>query len=87
MKFEYDPDKSAANLVKHGIDFEEAQVLWLDQNLLEIEAKTTEEKRFVVIGQINEKYWTGIIHYRRDQVRIISVRRSRKKEVELYESQ
>ena len=30
MKFEYDPDKSAANREKHGIDFDEAQALWND---------------------------------------------------------
>jgi len=29
--FEFDPEKSAANLAKHGIDFEAAQALWLDE--------------------------------------------------------
>ena len=34
MRFEYDPDKSAANKAKHRLDFEEAQALWDDPRLL-----------------------------------------------------
>lgn len=86
MEFEYDPDKSVSNLEKHGIDFEDAQTLWLDPLLIEVEAKTTDEKRYVVIGRIDQKHWTGIINYRNEKIRIISVRRSRKKEIEIYES-
>jgi len=40
----------------------------------------------MVIGQIGRKYWSGIITYRDDAVRLISVRRSREDEVGLYES-
>jgi len=42
MDFEYDPDKSRANKAKHGIDFEEAQALWDDPDLLEIPARTVD---------------------------------------------
>lgn len=31
MEFEFDERKSAANKAKHGIDFVEAQALWLDE--------------------------------------------------------
>ncbi len=34
MEFEYDSQKSEANLIKHGIDFEEAMYLWGDPNRL-----------------------------------------------------
>jgi len=54
--------------------------------LLEIPAKTTDEPRYLVVGIISEKHWSGIITYRKDKIRIISVRRSRPEEVELYES-
>jgi uncharacterized DUF497 family protein len=84
--FEYDPAKSRSNQEKHGIDFEQAQKLWLDINLLEIPARTEDEPRFLVIGRIDGKHWSGIITYRSDNIRIISVRRSRKEEVNLYES-
>ena len=86
MKFEFDPRKSAANKKKHGIDFIGAQALWDDPDLLEIPAKTTDEPRYLVVGIISEKHWSGIITYRQDKMRIISVRRSRPEEVELYES-
>ena len=86
MLFEYDPGKSDRNKQKHGIDFLEAQALWDDPDLLEIPARTTDEPRFLVIGKIFEKYWSGIITYRVDRIRIISVRRSRPEEVTVYES-
>ena len=85
MKFEFDPKKSASNKVKHGIDFEEAQALWNDPHLLEIETRTTDEPRFLLVGRIGNKHWSTVISYREENVRIISVRRSRKEEVELYE--
>lgn len=84
--FEFDNDKSQANLEKHGIDFRDAQALWDDQDLLEVQAKTVDEPRYLVIGLIDSKHWSAVITYRRDKILLISVRRSRKKEVELYES-
>ena len=86
MNFEFDPKKSYANRNKHGIDFIEAQALWNDIDLLEVPARTIDEPRFLVIGKIGEKIWSGIITYRGENIRIISVRRARKEEVELYES-
>jgi len=82
---EYDNQKSVSNLEKHGIDFLAAQVLWLDSEIVEIQVSTIDEKRFLVIGRIGQKHWSAVITYRDDAIRIISVRRSRKKEVELYE--
>lgn len=86
-RFEFDPRKSAHNRSKHGIDFEEAQVLWDDPRMLEIRARTTGEARFLVVGTIAERHWSAIITYRRDRVRIISVRRARPEEVALYEEE
>ena len=86
MEFEFDPRKSTVNKKKHGIDFIEAQALWDDPDLLEIPAKTTDEPRYLVVGIISEKHWSGIITYRQDKIRILSVRRSRPEEVEFYES-
>lgn len=45
-----------------------------------------DEERNIAIGRIGEKYWTGVFTYRRDAFRLISVRRSRQKKVERYES-
>jgi hypothetical protein len=86
MQFEFDPKKSEKNKEKHGIDFHEAQVLWGDPDLIEIPAKTADEPRLLITGKIDEKHWSGVITYRGDKIRIISVRRSRKEEIEAYES-
>lgn len=87
MGLEYDPEKSAENKRKHEIDFEEAQTLWSDSALLEIPARVTDEPRWLVIGKIGQKHWSAVITWRGDNVRLISVRRSRDEEVTIYESQ
>ena len=84
--FEFDEAKSQSNLSKHGIDFVDAQLLWNDPRLLEIPARTEDEPRFLMIGLINEKYWSAVITYRGTNIRLISVRQSRDEEVTLYES-
>ena len=86
MDFDFDPKMSASNREKHGIDFIEVQALWDDPNLIEIPAHVTDEPRLLVIGRIAETHWSGVITYRDDLIRIISVRRSRKEEIDLYES-
>lgn len=86
IKFEFDPEKSVANCEKHGIDFVQAQAIWGDPDYIEIPLKTADEMRFMVIGMIEGKVWSSIITYRGESVRIISVRRSRKEEIAIYES-
>ena len=83
--FEYDANKSAANAAKHGIDFEQAQGLWNDANLLEIPARTTPEPRTLVIATWQGKVWSAVVTNRGNNIRIISVRRARIEEVALYE--
>ena len=85
-EFEFDEAKSQANLDKYRIDFIAAQVLWKDSYLLEIRAKSEDEPRVFLAGKIGEKHWSAVVTYRDVRIRLISVRRSRKKEIELYES-
>jgi hypothetical protein len=87
MIFEFDSKKSASNKQKHGLDFDEARALWNDPDFVEIPVQTIDEPRFLVIGMIEGKHWSGVITYRGNKVRIISVRRSRKEEVEIYEGE
>ena len=63
-----------------------AQNLWCDPDLLEVPAKNIDEPRYLVIGKIEGKHWSAVITYRRETIRLISVRRSRQEEIELYES-
>ena len=85
MEFEFDDLKSEANKTKHGIDFVQAQELWNDPERVEVPVRSLDESRFVVIGKIGSKHWSGVIIYRGERVRLISVRRSRREEIEIYE--
>lgn len=86
IAFEFNPEKSAANKVKHGIGFDDAQALWDDPWLLEAPARTVDEPRFLAIGRIRGQHWSAICTPRGNRIRLISVRRARKEEVERYES-
>jgi uncharacterized DUF497 family protein len=86
MKFEYDENKSNSNKQKHGIDFEGVKVLWNDDNMVEIKTSFSSEERYINIGKINNKFYTVVTTYRADKIRIISARRSREKEIEIYDS-
>ena len=86
MDFEFDNQKSNKNREKHGIDFIEAQLLWEDADRVVIPARTVDEPRYLLIGKIAEKLWSAVFTHRHEQIRIISVRRSRSEEVDIYES-
>lgn len=87
MKFEWDEDKSKINRDKHGIDFEAAKNLWLDEDQIEIYAPYPIEDRRIIIAKYRNKIWVAIYTIRDDTIRIISVRRARKREVNLYEKE
>jgi len=84
--FEFDNNKSKSNKVKHGIDFDEAKQLWYDANRIIIPARVIDEPRFLLIAKIDIKHWSAIFTIRNNKIRIISVRRSRQNEIEIYES-
>lgn len=84
MDFELDASKSKTNLEKHGIDFVEAQHLWEDEDRLEIPAQTEDEPRYVLIAALGQKLWSAFFTHRKGRIRLISVRRARKEERELY---
>ena len=85
MRLEFDPQKSAANKAKHGIDFVEAQELWSDPDRIELPARPMNEPRFLIVGQIMQAVWTATVTYRHEEtIRIISVRRARDNEEAHY---
>lgn len=86
MAFEYDPKKSASNKEKHGIDFVKAQDLWEDPERLIIPGKNLDEPRYLLIAKLEGQVWSAIYTIRGQNIRVISVRRSRKNEKESYES-
>ena len=87
MRFEWDAYKNRSNLLKHGIDFEEAKNLWLDENRIQIRTPHPVENRGILISKYKGKLWTAIFTMRGDATRIISARRARRKEAKLYEKE
>jgi len=86
MKFEYDTKKSLSNKQKYGIGFEEVKLLWNDDKMVEIKTSYEDEERFINIGNITTKMYAVVTTYRKEDIRIISARRAREKEIEIYES-
>jgi uncharacterized protein len=87
VQFEFDPDKSASNKLKHGIDFEQAQALWQDENGVTLFSTFGDEERFLYIAKMpgTGKKWAAIFAYRGEAIRIISCRRARTKEEQTYD--
>jgi uncharacterized DUF497 family protein len=85
MQNEFDSQKSELNKTKHGIDFVSAQLLWADPARVVIPARTSDELRYLLIGKISGRYWSAVFTLCGEAIRIISIRPSRKEEVEIYE--
>jgi uncharacterized protein len=85
MTFEFDQVKSLSNKEKHGIDFHEAQHLWLDPERVVIPARTLNEMRYLMVARFNGVFWSTIFTIRGDLIRIISVRKARQNEKEIYQ--
>ena len=88
MVFDWDDEKEQANIVKHGIDFSTAALVFGDANRIEKydEAHSLDEDRYITIGQINGVAIVVMVVYtERDQaIRIISARLATKREREAY---
>jgi len=85
VRFEFDPAKSARNKEKHGIDFVEAQALWLDENRLELPVRSDMESRSIVVGRTQQTTWAALVTCREETIRLISVRRARRRERDSYQ--
>ena len=86
MEFDFDPQKSELNKAKHGIDFDQAQKLWDDPDCISFPAKSVDEERSALLAMLKGKLWVAFYTYREDTIRIISTRRARTNEMNLYES-
>jgi uncharacterized DUF497 family protein len=85
MEFVFDQVKSVMNKAKHGIGFDKASVLWGDPGLKVARGRTGKEERWIAIGLIDGKHWSVVFTPRGEAIRIISARRSRRREVDFYE--
>ncbi|WP_172136097.1 BrnT family toxin [Adlercreutzia sp. ZJ473] len=85
MIFEFDESKNESNIEKHKVSFEEAQVIWEDPDLMVVSARKRGERRQMAIGRAYAVMFSVVHTKRGEAVRIISARRSTKKEVQRYE--
>jgi uncharacterized DUF497 family protein len=69
------------------IDFESAKSLWEAPDRIEIRAPHPIENRSILIGKIGKHLWSAVYTIRGEAIRIISVRRSKKQEITLYEQE
>lgn len=88
MRFEWDDEKEQKNIIKHGIDFDTAAVVFQDINRLEFydEKHSIDEDRYITIGLINgEAYIVMVVYTERDEaIRLISARKATKQERRMY---
>jgi len=82
--FEFDQNKSKSNKDKHGIDFDAAKELWKDVNRIVIPTRRVDEARFLMIAKSEDTVWAAVYTYRNKKIRIISVRKARTHEKEIY---
>jgi uncharacterized DUF497 family protein len=87
MRFQYDPDKAAANFKKHGVSFADAEGVLQDPLALTTEDPDAEgERRFVAVGLGNAGELLVIVYSERGgDYRLISARRPTRKERKVYE--
>ena len=83
---EFDGNKSESNMQKHGIDFETAKMLWKDPNRVEIPSRWLDESRYILIARLENNLWSAVYTIRENRIRLISVRKSRTNEKEIYDS-
>jgi uncharacterized DUF497 family protein len=90
LRFEWDVKKAASNLRKHGVSFEEAETVFLDEEavLIPDEEHSADETRFVILGFSDHLRMLVVCHcYREsnDVIRIISARKANKSEQLQYD--
>ena len=86
--FEWDKNKAASNLAKHGVGFEEATTVFGDPLSVTIfdPAHSQTEDRFIILGRSHQGRLLVVIHTERgDNIRIISARRASRREQKHHE--
>lgn len=88
MKYEWDPRKAAANVRKHGVPFEEASTVFLDDLAVSgpDPESSIDEVRYVTFGMSALGRLLAVFHtYRSSAIRIISARNMTRPERKIYE--
>ena len=81
--FEWDEEKNRANLVKHGISFDDASQIFEGPVIVK-RSDRHDEERWIAVGGFNDRILTVIFTRRDRAIRIISARRPRPDEKRAY---
>ena len=87
--FEWDEEKAASNVEKHGVSFQVASTIFMDSlsSTISDPLHSFEEQRFITIGESTEREILVVVHTQRDtKIRIISAREATRREHQSYES-
>ena len=84
MRFDWDPDKAAKNLEKHGVSFEEAKTVFYDDRAVMFDDPnhSQDEDRFLILGISQNLRLLIVSHCLREEgeiIRIISAKESNNK--------
>jgi uncharacterized DUF497 family protein len=87
MRFEWDENKAALNLAKHGVSFEEAMTVFGNplSDTFNDPDHSTDERRFIIIGISERGRMLIVAHTDAEAIRIISAREPSRREREFYE--
>jgi uncharacterized DUF497 family protein len=86
MNYEWDSQKRLKNLLKHGIEFSDAVMVFEDDFAITVEDPFYNEERFVTVGRdAYERVLVIVYTHREDVIRIISARKANKTERHFYE--
>ena len=86
VEFDWDPNKAASNLRKHGVRFAEAMTVLDDDRLLVIADDNPDEDRFIAIGMGSRGRSLVVVYASRgERIRIISARPASRHEQSEYE--
>jgi uncharacterized DUF497 family protein len=85
MNFVWDENKNSANIKKHGIDFNDALVIFENPLLIKInDRRDYQEKRWIALGKMMQLVVVVVFTIRADSIRIISIRKANRTERKIY---
>jgi uncharacterized protein len=84
MGFSWDEAKRLKNIFNHGIDFDDVDIVFLDERSVVYPSPRNDEDRFVLVGLLNFRFVSVVFTKRDETIRIISARRAWKKEQALW---
>jgi uncharacterized protein len=88
MEFEFDVAKNRENLTKHGIDLQDAALVFADVHRLDTvdDRKSYGEPRRIVVGEVLGRVWVVVYTMRGGVHRLISARKANEREQKRYQA-